>query len=303
MVFGTISCGEFAVDGFFLLSGYLIMQSWDSKPQAWEFLKKRLLRIYPGFIVASLICAFLVGPLGSEPTAYFSAFDEANFVRALLFLDIPAIPPVFEGTPYANINGSMWTISREFMCYLFILVAGVSGALRWRHFCLGVTIAVFAVLAWLKLQNVPVLDLRLASFFLSGACYYRYRDVVRLDGRAAITAITMVILGLCSWRGAELVLASVGGYALLYVASKRSALLSQFNRLPDVSYGVYLYGWPIQKLLLWHDPSMSPWTLFVLAAAGSLVAGTISWHIIEKPALRFKSPSIRIQEQPEVATQ
>jgi peptidoglycan/LPS O-acetylase OafA/YrhL len=66
-MFGTLSFGELAVDGFFLLSGYLIMQSWDAQPQAWPFLKKRMLRIYPGFVIATLVCAFAVGPLAAEP--------------------------------------------------------------------------------------------------------------------------------------------------------------------------------------------------------------------------------------------
>lgn len=300
-IFGTISFGELAVDGFFLLSGYLIMQSWDAQPQAWPFLKKRLLRIYPGFIIASLICAFVVGPLASDPSTYFSAFDGADFLRGLLLLDIPAVPPVFNGTPYSIVNGAMWTISREFMCYLFVLAAGATGLLRLRHFCLALTIAVLAALAWLKLKNVPVVDMRLASFFLSGACYYTYRDRIRYDGRAAAMLGVIAVAGMCSWRGAELALATVGGYVLLYAAAKRSALLSQFNRLPDVSYGVYLYGWPIQKLLLWHMPSMSPWELFALTAPAAILAGTISWHLIEKPALRFKGPTLQIPEkQPNV---
>jgi peptidoglycan/LPS O-acetylase OafA/YrhL len=70
-IFGTMTCGGFAVDGFFLLSGYLIMQSWERQPDGWKFLKKRLLRIYPGFIVASLICAFVVGPLAGDSATYF----------------------------------------------------------------------------------------------------------------------------------------------------------------------------------------------------------------------------------------
>jgi peptidoglycan/LPS O-acetylase OafA/YrhL len=296
-IFGTVSFGELAVDGFFLLSGYLIMQSWDSQPQAWAFLKKRLLRIYPGFIVASVTCAFIVGPLASVPSQYFGAFDAAGFMTGLLLLDIPVVPPVFEGSPYANINGAMWTISREFSCYLFVLIAGVTGALRLRHFCLGVTALLFAVLAWFKLKNIPVMDMRLASFFLSGACYYRYREHIKFHGGIAAALAAAVAVCMFSWRGAELAMASIGGYVLLYLAGKRSATLSHFNRLPDVSYGVYLYGWPIQKLLLWYCPSLSPWALSGLAATAALVAGTFSWYLVEKPALRFKGPSFQLQEE------
>jgi len=296
-VFGTLSLGELAVDGFFLLSGYLIMQSWVSQPQAWPFLKKRALRIYPGFIVACLVSAFIVGPLGADPAVYFNAFDMTAFVKGLLFLNIPAVPAVFAGTHYDIVNGSMWTICKEFSCYLLVLAAGVTGALRWRHFCLAAATGVFLSFAWLKFKFEPAGDLRLATFFLSGACYYVYRDQIRFKGVALGAAGVFVAFFMFSGRGAELALASAGGYLLLFVAGKRSALLSRFNRLPDVSYGVYLYGWPIQKLLLWYYPSMSPWTLFALSAPASIVCGIASWYLVEKPALRFKGPSLQVATQ------
>jgi peptidoglycan/LPS O-acetylase OafA/YrhL len=299
--FGSMSFGGFAVGGFFLLSGYLIMQSWDSQPEAWAFLKKRLLRIYPGFIVASLVCAFVVGPLASESSEYFTKFDGLDFIKGIVFLGIPVLPTVFEGTHFPSTNGSMWTIALEFSCYLLILLAGVTGILRMRNLCIGLTATLFLTLIVLKLANIPILDLRLFSYFLSGACYYMYRDSIKYSGFVAISLAAVVCACMFSWRGADIALASIGGYVFLYAARKRSAMLSQFNRLPDVSYGAYLYGWPIQKLLLWYIPSLSPWALFVLAVPASLLAGTISWYLVEKPALRFKGPSLQVQEAPKAS--
>ena len=290
--FGSISFGEFAVDGFFLLSGYLIAQSWYSQPKAWPFLKKRLLRIYPGFIVASVICALFVGPLAAIPSTYFGSFDLSTFFIGLAFLSVPIVPEVFSDTPYPLLNGAMWTISKEFICYLFVLAAGVAGVFRVRYACLIPTIAVFAMLVAFKLQHLTVpVDLRLASFFLSGVCYFQLRDIIKMNGFLAVACVVISVLALFSWRAAELVLATVGGYALLYAASKRSFALSQFNRLPDISYGLYLYGWPIQKMLLWYFPSLSPWELFGMAAPTAIMFGTASWYLIEKPALRLKGPS------------
>jgi peptidoglycan/LPS O-acetylase OafA/YrhL len=296
-IFGTLSLGELAVDCFFLLSGYLIMKSWHDQPRPWPFLKKRLLRIYPGFIVASIICAVVVGPLGSLPSTYFEQFQGFDFFRGLVLLEMPAIPSVFEGTKYSVVNGAMWTISKEFECYLFVLVAGVAGVLRVRHFCLVLTLISFALLAWFRLVNEPVIDLRLASCFLSGACYYTYRDRIRLTGVLAVDAAAATVLFMFSWRAAEIVLISVGAYAMFFAAHKRSSLLSRFNRLPDVSYGVYLYGWPIQKLLLWSHPAMPPWMLFALATPAALIMGIGSWYCVEKPALRFKGRRTGLDKQ------
>lgn len=297
MVFGSVSFGEFAVDGFFLLSGYLIAQSWVSNPNAWAFLKSRLLRIYPGFVVSFLICTLIVGPLGSNPIEYFHTFWVGSFMKGILFLSPPVVADVFRGQPHASLNGSMWTISYEFLCYGVVLTAGVVGLFRVRHLWLTMTAAVFAAFAMLKLSNLHVVPgVRLFCFFLCGTCYCLYRDQIKFKGWVAAACFALTVIALFSVPVAELGLASVGGYALLYMASRRSELLSHFNRLPDVSYGVYLYGWPLQKLLLWHFPGLSPWVLFALSAPASIVAGMISWYLIEKPALRFKGPSINFGE-------
>ena len=107
---------------------------------------------------------------------------------------------------------------------------------------------------------------------------------------AALFAVA-ACLALLSWRAADLALPTIGAYGLLYAANMRSALLSRFNRLPDVSYGVYLYGWPIQKLFVWYFPSISPWLMAALSIGLALLAGTASWYLIEKPALRLRGSS------------
>jgi peptidoglycan/LPS O-acetylase OafA/YrhL len=295
-IFESLSFGELAVDGFFLLSGYLIVQSWESQPRAWPFLKKRLLRIYPGFIVATLVCAFIVGPLGAVPKTYFAELDVPFLLVNMLVLQKPAVPDVFAGLHHEGINNSMWSISAEFVCYLGVLALGVTGALGRRKTWLALTILAFAIGATARLADVTIPGVRLAMLFLSGGAYYLYRDKIRMDGRMALGAAAVVILCLFSWRVSELAVASLGGYVLIYAAGKRSAWLMQFNRLPDVSYGTYLYGWPIQKLLVWYIPTISPWQLFVLSAPCALLAGAISWILVEEPALRFKRPRIRIAE-------
>jgi peptidoglycan/LPS O-acetylase OafA/YrhL len=289
-MFGTLSFGELAVDGFFLLSGYLIMQSWDAQPQAWPFLKKRMLRIYPGFVIATLVCAFAVGPLAAEPETYFRELNVTALLANMTLLQKPAVPQVFAGLPHAGINSSMWTISAEFTCYLGILILGVAGALVRRRTWLVLAVLVFAVGATARMSAETIPGMRLAMLFLSGGTYYLYRDRIRMHGGIAAGAAAFVILCMFSWRLSELAVTTVGGYALIYAASKRSGLLSQFNRLPDVSYGVYLYGWPIQNLLIWYNPTMSPWSLFALSVPCALLAGTISWYLIEEPALRLKGP-------------
>jgi peptidoglycan/LPS O-acetylase OafA/YrhL len=290
-LFDTIPLGFLAVDAFFLLSGYLIVQSWDLHPRARLFLRKRMLRIYPGFLVASVVCALLVGPLGADAAAYFAAFDFRAFATGALLLQAPVVPPVFQGSSLPKVNLSMWTISYEFVCYVLVLVAGKSGLLRIRHFWLGVTLAIFATLVASRLFHFDAGILRLPSFFFSGGCFYLYRDRIRLDGRIALALAAALAVCMFSWSAAELALATMGCYVLIYMANKPSGWLGRFNRLPDVSYGTYLYAWPIQKLLIWYFPGISPWLVFAIAAPAAVALGAVSWFGIEKPALKFKQPA------------
>jgi hypothetical protein len=129
-IFGSVSAGELAVDGFFLLSGFLIVQSWRNGPRLLDFMFARILRIYPGFIVTALICAFLVAPLGADARAYFGSFEPGRFLASVVMLRGPGIPATFEGTHYPFINNSLWTIKYEFMCYLCVAAVGLAGGLR-----------------------------------------------------------------------------------------------------------------------------------------------------------------------------
>jgi peptidoglycan/LPS O-acetylase OafA/YrhL len=130
--------------------------------------------------------------------------------------------------------------------------------------------------------------LRTALFFLSGGTLYLYRDRIRFTRTYLLIASASLFVLMFYWRAAAIGVASAGAYLLLYLGNRQSMLLSHFSRVPDISYGTYLYGWPIQKLLLWHIPTLSPWALFALCTPLALLAGTISWYLVEKPALRFK---------------
>ena len=195
-LFGTLSFGEVAVDGFFLLSGFLILQSWQRSPSLPGYLLKRVTRIYPGFLMASLVCAVVVGPLGADPGRYFAGMNWPKFVQEALKLQMPLVPPVFQGTPHPYVNGAMWTISCEFRCYMLVGLLGVCGLAGRR--------AVWLALALVALGGTLVLGppkqattqglvrlligqpeelVRLAAYFAAGACFFLGRDQIPLKAK------------------------------------------------------------------------------------------------------------------------
>lgn len=288
LLFGTLSLGELAVDGFFLLSGYLIVRSWTGRPQWATFLESRARRIVPGFVVASLACALVVGPLGGGPD-YLERFASMQFLLSLVTLAPPAIPPVFEGTHYPVVNGSMWTIVHEVRCYLAVLAFGVLGGFRVRWAWAAATVA-FALLfmaarfdAWPLPGTSGQHAARFFMLFGVGGCFWLYGR--RILERDALVVPAAVLLGVAMTmpRWAELGVALCGGFLILRFAVARATTLAWFNRLPDVSYGVYLYAWPITKLLLWWWPTLSAPTVTLLTLAASLAAGALSWHLVERP--------------------
>jgi peptidoglycan/LPS O-acetylase OafA/YrhL len=297
-LFHTLSFGELAVDGFFLLSGYLIVQSWDREPVPGRFLRKRMLRIYPGFIVASLVCIYLVGPLGTDPARYFRELSTTTVAICLAVLHGPVTPAVFENLPFPQLNGSMWTIMREFACYLAVLLLGVSGGIRQRRVWLALTVAGFAAYLYASLGlpmrwaiglvlNDPIV--RLASLFFAGGCFYLFRDCYRFTRRGALISAILLLALMFSRRYAELGLATFGAYLLFYFAFRPMWLTETFNKLPDISYGVYLYGWPVQTLLLAYLPPWSPWAMLGLACLVVLPVSVLSCYLVEQPMLKLKN--------------
>lgn len=320
-LFQTISFGEFAVDGFFALSGYLIVQSFDVNPNVFRFLKSRILRIYPAFIVASIFSIFVVGYLGAaNPEEYIANINYKNAIFRVLFLGAPEYNTViFANNPYQSLNGSMWTIKYEFLCYLSVLFFGVLGFLSNRKQWLGLTLVIIFlfvfqqissnfqnmgfytyVLHFNKLTKYTYLIhveyesfIRVVSFFLVGGCFYLYKEKFNFAVKTiiyfAISTLIIFSFGKFILEGklTEIFLTvSVSGF-LFSVAFLQSPLLEKFRSFPDVSYGVYLYGWPVQKLLI-HFLNSSPLETFFASFFICLILGFLSWHLIEKPCLKLK---------------
>ncbi len=305
LLFNTLSFGDVAVDGFFLLSGCLIVQSWQRTPELLDFLKKRALRIYPGFVVAALVSALIVGPLAAVPAYYFGHFDLLQFLKSVLLLRQPTVPPVFAGMYYPEINGSMWTIAYEFRCYLLVAAWGICGLFRRKWLWLTLTVVFVllllapgfvsrvrfpgeSLLQQFYLIDDPGLTVRLTAFFGVGGCFALFRERTAFKPLWALLAAGALCACLFNYKIAPFGAATFGAYLLFWFAEVQSPLLARFRRLPDISYGVYLYGWPVEKLQVWFFPGISPWLVFGLACVLCTGLGLASWFGVERPFLRLK---------------
>ena len=309
---GQLTGGYLAVAFFFIVSGFLITQSWMNSSGIFSFFRKRILRIYPAFIVASLVCVLFISALGStQPAKIFSNFSIVHFGINSFFRYLPAADGIFVNNPVPNaINGSAWTIKYEFWCYIIIALLGMCGILRRRNIVLGI-FCVFLLIyglqsaAYIDLSSLPdqgkiglifgswVYYPEFLSLFLGGTVFYLFRD--RIPFSLTVFSISIVILlGLSRFTFGLLPAIPVfATYILLYLGYHPKIRLNSFARRGDFSYGLYIWAYPIQQLLVFYFlPILTPWVLFLFAFVITLILAMLSWYLIEKPAINLKNKHI-----------
>ncbi len=288
--------GELAVTAFFMISGYLITRSWNGSRSFQSYMLKRVCRIYPGFFVASLVCLLIVGPLGSsDRLSYIGQIRPLHFVAKLALLQ-PPFPATFQTLTIDQVNGSLWSIPWEFYCYLSIPVVAYLGCLRKRRWFLAL-FSISMLLLAVKTLYAPRLPFpgKIVTSFMAGQVFFLYADRIKFNRSLAILCIPPILFA-CVQSHLHLYhifLPVFGSYLLFYLAFAPSRMLSLAKSMTggnDISYGVYLYGWPVQQMIIAAFPgSIHPLMLFVLATLGTTILGSMSWFLVERRFLARKT--------------
>ena len=288
------SLGAVAVKVFFAISGFLIMMSFERRRSLLDFAVARFLRLIPALVVVAVITAFLIGPLFTSLglPAYFSHWRTLIYVpQTASMLTGPAgLPGVFTGTPYPGINGPLWTLHYELACYIFLAVAGLLGFFRGRRFIfLIILYACFYALMRLVFPAHEAYAF-LSLPFVVGMALYRYRDIIRLRWQIFLLLVAVAaLLGLANFAAFEASTIALS-YGTLWFGFLRVPALLSYNRLGDYSYGVYIYGWPMQQMTITLLPGATPLQVMAIAFPAALACAILSWTFVERPALQMKRP-------------
>jgi peptidoglycan/LPS O-acetylase OafA/YrhL len=298
-------CGVFV---FFAISGFLVTQSYEQTNNPLHFLAKRALRIFPGLLVATTVSALVLAPLVTRlsPSAYFRNPAPYLYIlgNTLLDLRVHQLPGV---TFVANrvgheINGSLWTLRVEFLMYLTVLALGSVRLLRLPVLLLLLLLG----LACLEFQHS--LDFLggwgwLLAFFAAGMVLYKLRARGIFDGRIAALALLGLVLSV-PLRQFIAMFPIFGCYLALWLALNPKLPVIAAARYGDLSYGLYIYGWPVEAGVAWACGGRAAWwQVFALAVPLTAALAFASWHLVERPALALKPRARRLATPAAAATQ
>ena len=290
--------GDIAVSMFFVISGFMVSGSYLARADLFEFAKARLLRIVPAFALVLMLCAWVVGPLMTTlPMAeYFRDPAVVTYVsKNLRFGSDMAwqLPGVFEGQVRDAINGSIWTLPAEMRMYLATAALGVFGLLAHRWLGTVVLLALAWVGAWHP-EYVPLHQdwFRLAGFFAIGILAQLHKDVLRVRHAVMLMLVLLVYLSMRT-RSMPWLFALALAYFCFWFAY-RTPVWRRLEHWGDPSYGIYLWGWPVQQVLVAKLPAISPWHNFLAAALIATCLGYASWWCLERPMLKLKNWRPRI---------
>lgn len=294
---GRYSWGELGVGIFFFLSGGLVWASWCRDPHWGRFFARRCLRIFPALAVVVVLSVAVLGPgLTSLTWAdYWQADATWHYFKTLLLNNQKGLPGVFASNPLPDaVNGSLWSLGPEFLAYVVLAVVGWVCA-RWHRqwsvlVLLGVMLALLAAYVLKNGQGKPYFEVLV--LFGWGAWWVQWRLQRQQGNGLSAMAMGLALLALLT----ELWLA--GGVSRLILLVNIAALVSvgysfswghrALARVGDLSYGMYIYAFPVQQTLVHWFPAWHLGLHLLVATIWTLLLAWLSWHGIEKLALRFK---------------
>jgi len=308
---GFFSFGSLAVYIFVFISGFLVTKSWIDTQNIIIFIKKRFLRIFPGLLSVILFTTFIIGPLVTYvPLAeYLKDPLTIIYLRNIYLYPLSShLPGVFENNPFPDaVNGSLWLIPVLVFLYASLAIFGLLRLINRKPYVAMFTVILFGMLL-LNMSNpslrnlailyMPAYDLLCSSlFFYVGVLCYLYRDKIFFRHRLAILSIILFLISLKLPYGLVINL-FVLPYLILYFACLDIADLQKFNRTTDLSYGIYLYAFPIQQTIMhFFRKQLNVMTFFIVSYFITLIIAYLSSLLIEKPFMKFKNVKVIASHQ------
>ena len=301
--------GGLGVTIFFAISGFLVTRS-ATERGAFDYIVARVLRIVPALAFVTIVTIFVIGPLLTHLSLidYFKDRSTRQYLLNVLVFDVHfRLSDTTATLPYKNfMNGSLWTLPLECGFYVILLFLAKAKALTEKLIPLLVlAVGVAALYTTLTLHldwanQGPTLwrgamaypALRYGIAFVLGSAFWVYREKVPLDGGLALSCVLALLVASKSDTAQAVYLVTVP-YLVLYLSLGIQLKARALKPIGDLSYGVYLFAFPIQQTIIGLlGPSISPIKVSLLATPIVLIVAYFSWWFIEKPSLSLKGSAL-----------
>ena len=302
-----LSFSGLGLSGFFVISGFFIFKSLERSKNLWDYLKKRILRVFPGLFVV-LLLSLCVVPLiyeGRAPLLFNSTYLTYLPYNLSLYGFQGVISGVFDNQPYHSLNGSLWTIRYEFSLYLAIAL--LFFIIERKQLVIFLVCSVLVVMMLMfhfaidcfgdsKIAGMlGVHILNLGGFFVVGTLlatlsFEKWNSplLVAIAFLVAVGAMYLEMFGVVKHVCFSIVVLGLGFLPIKGI--------STFARYGDASYGIYIYAFPIQQLLIYFfEPSIT--NVIISSIVIATIFGYLSWHFMEKKALLFKSKPLLLRSK------
>ncbi|MCA9015780.1 MAG: acyltransferase [Planctomycetaceae bacterium] len=310
---GVLSA-KVAVQAFFVVSGFLIVTSYERSSSLSSYAGKRLRRIYPAYFTVVMLCALGLVLVSQQPLQKYFSLTWLKYLAAnLTFLNFlqPSLPGVFESNRLAVVNGALWTLKIEVMFYAVVPIL-VYCLRRFRRlpvllliYCLSVAYA--GLMTTTATHTGVAFYERLArqlpgqlSFFMAGAILFYYLPFFerRVGYFVAIASGVLSVNFLF-----PLPLLQPFALATLALFFGLFLFVGNFGKFGDFSYGVYILHFPLIQLLLntgWFTER--PWFFLFSAVSLTLIGAILMWNLVEKRFLLRSSHYVGATTQAETGT-
>ncbi len=289
--------GPIRVKAFFIITGFLVTYSYlRNEHDLRKYLRKRFMRILPAYVVAVILGFIVCMTLTSYSVIDFlSTVESWKYLGAnLLMLNWlqPSLPGVFESCQMTAVNGSLWTMKFEVIFYLLLPLF-----IRGLRTSAGYYILGALVIATFYIYPRAPLQLQYFYFFLSGVAILFSLDWLahghRFRNAFLLSVIVEMLLYIPDYDGMLYVydalrtLEIITFPLILIFVAYNLPIPKALSSLPNVTYGIYLYHFPVVQVIV--QTGLFRGNVVLMFIATYVITGimaTLSYLLIERRYMR-----------------
>lgn len=281
-----LTMGAFAVAVFFLCGGYLISMSMEKSKTAGTFFEARLIRLIPPLFFVTFLVTLMGGFITSlSPIDYYTSPSTWKYMLNSILVLTHNLPGVFANNiGETSVNGALWTLPLEFVCYILCFVAYKLGFMNKKRFLFSIPLVCIGTAGvWVIGKSIPILSsvIQPVLLFYIGMGYWIYREHIKLSLKYMFIAVVIMII-LLSFRLTLLAMLLCFPYIMMTIWFGLGQCSSKIGQLGNYSYGIYLWGCPVQQTIVhFMGGQMNPYLNFLLAIPIATLLGGITYELSE----------------------